>query len=406
MIIGVASRKATVEDAVDGVVPGRVVEPEDGAQLAQALADATAARRSTIVRGGGTKLAWGRRPRAVDQLLSTARLIAPLVHRDGDLTATVGAGVRLTDLNAHLAQKGQWLPVESPFGGTTVGGLVATNESGPFRHRFGTPRDLLIGVTLALADGRLVKSGGTVVKNVAGYDLGRLISGSMGQLAVVVDATFKLAPVPHASSSLRLRAGTATAMAAAAARLTSSQLEPAALDLRVACASGQAPTRELFVAFASSPRATLSQAAALAAAMPEFEPVPEVAEAETWRDQLTLPWQGGATVRCSWAPSDLAEVVTLVESCGGDLSGLVLVGRAALGAGFLRLVGEPAAQAAVIARLRSSSLLSHLVVLQAPPELKDAADVWGDPVPWAVPLAALKQTLDVAGVLGAGRGPL
>jgi glycolate oxidase FAD binding subunit len=406
MTIGAASRAATIEDAIDGVVPGRIVEPDNGAQLAEALADATAARRSTIVRGGGTKLGWGRRPRAVDQILSTARLIAPLVHRDGDLTATVGAGARLTDLNAHLAQKGQWLPVESPFDGTTVGGLVATNESGPFRHRFGTPRDLLIGVTLALADGRTVKAGGTVVKNVAGYDLGRLISGSMGQLAVVVDATFKLAPLPQASSSLRLRAETAAATAAACVRLMSSQLEPAAFDLRVTCSRGHAPTRELLVAFASSPRATLSQAAALAAAIPGFEAVAEAAEAVLWRDQLTVPWQGGATVRCSWAPSALADVVTLVESCAGDLSGLVLAGRIAVGAGLLRLDGEPAAQAAVIARLRASQLLSHLVLLQAAPELKDAADVWGDPVPWAAPLAALKESLDTAGVLGAGRGPL
>ncbi len=189
-----ACRAGTPGDAIDGVVPARVVEPDSAVELAAALADATSSGHSTIVRGGGTKLDWGRRPAVVDQILSTARLVSPLLHRDGDLTATVGSGVRLADLNDHLGRKGQWLPVESPFPGATIGGLVATNESGPFRHRFGTPRDLLIGVTLALPDGRLVKSGGTVVKNVAGYDLGRLISGSMGSLAVIVDATFKLAP--------------------------------------------------------------------------------------------------------------------------------------------------------------------------------------------------------------------
>ena len=204
MTAALPSRAAAPDDAIDGVIPGRVLEPDTAADLAMALAEATASRRSTVVRGGGTKVGWGRLPRAVDQVLSTARLLSPLVHRDGDLTATVGAGVRVADLNAHLNQKGQWLPVESPFAGATVGGLVATNESGPFRHRFGTPRDLLIGVTLALADGRLVKSGGTVVKNVAGYDLGRLISGSMGSLAVIVDATFKLAPLAPASSTMRL----------------------------------------------------------------------------------------------------------------------------------------------------------------------------------------------------------
>ena len=401
-----ACRAGTPDDAIDGVVPARVVEPESAAELALALADATSTGRSTIVRGGGTKLAWGRRLAVIDQVLSTARLVSPLLHRDGDLTATVGSGVRLTDLNAHLARKGQWLAVESPFPGATIGGLVATNEAGPFRHRFGTPRDLLIGVTLALPDGRLVKSGGTVVKNVAGYDLGRLISGSMGSLAVIVDATFKLAPVPQASATLRIGCDSAPAMAAACATVTSSQIEPAAFDLHVSRTAGHPATRELLVGFASSPRATETQVAALAAMVPGATALSTDMGAQAWRDQLTLPWQGGATIRCSWAPSALAEVVTLVESCAADLPGLVFVGRAAVGAGFLRLEGDVASQASAIGRLRASSALSHVVLLSAPPALKSAVDVWGTPVPWAQPLAALKRALDPAGLLGGGRGPV
>ena len=97
-------------------------------------------------------------------------------------------------MNRQLARHGQWLPLDSAFADATIGGIVATNDSGPLRHRFGTPRDLLIGVTLALADGRLVKAGGTVVKNVAGYDLGRLVTGSFGSFAAIATATFKLSP--------------------------------------------------------------------------------------------------------------------------------------------------------------------------------------------------------------------
>ena len=401
-----ACRAGTPVDAIDGVVPARVVEPDSAVELAAALADATSSGHSTIVRGGGTKLDWGRRPAVVDQILSTARLVSPLLHRDGDLTVTVGSGVRLADLNDHLGRKGQWLPVESPFPGATIGGLVATNESGPFRHRFGTPRDLLIGVTLALPDGRLVKSGGTVVKNVAGYDLGRLISGSMGSLAVIVDATFKLSPVPQSSATLRIRCDTAMAMAAACATVTSSQIEPAAFDLRVARTPGHAATCEMLVGFASSPRATATQATALEAMVPGVIALSGNEGAECWSDQLTLPWQGGATVRCSWAPSALAEVVTLVESASVDLPGFVFVGRAAVGAGFLRLDGDATAQASAVARLRASSALSHVLLLSAPPELKNAVDAWGAPVPWAQPLAALKRALDPAGILGAGRGPV
>jgi glycolate oxidase FAD binding subunit len=401
-----AARAAAPDDAVDGVIPGRVLEPDTAAELAMALADATANRRSTVVCGGGTKLAWGRRPLPVDQALSTLRLVSPLVHRDGDLTATVGAGVRLADLNAHLSRKKQWLPVESAFAGATVGGVVATNESGPFRHRFGTPRDLLIGVTLALADGRVVKSGGTVVKNVAGYDLGRLISGSMGSLAVIVDATFKLAPLAPASSTMRLRCNDSAEMAAACAAVSSSQLEPVAFDLRVAHASGRAATRDLLVRFATSPQATAPQVAALAALVPGFQPVGADEESGLWRDQLTSPWQGSATVRCSWAPAALADVTSLVESCSEGLSDMLFVGRAGVGSGFVRLDGSVDAQAAAVTRLRQSATLSHVVLLGAPSGLKERVDVWGSPVPWSQPLDQLKRALDPAGILGAGRGPL
>jgi glycolate oxidase FAD binding subunit len=402
----VVSRGPTPGDAIDGVLPGRVIEPHDAAGFAAVLADATSTGRSTVLRGAGTKTAWGRPPVAVGQALSTSRLLSPLIHRDGDLTATVGAGVRLADLNTQLSQKGQWLPVESAFAGTTVGGLVATNESGPLRHRFGTPRDLLIGVTLALPDGRVVKSGGTVVKNVAGYDLGRLICGSMGTLAAVVEATFKLAPLAPSSATMELRCDSVMDLASAYAALSSSPLEPAAFDLRLTCAAGQAPVRQLFVRFATSPRALATQGAALMAAVPGFAPAAPDSEAGIWRDQLTLPWQGAATVRCSWSPAGIADVVELLESNARELRRLVLTGRAAVGAGFVQLDGDAAAQASVIRRLRQSPALSHVVLLGATPELKALVDVWGDPVPWARPLAALKQTLDPAGILGAGRGPI
>jgi hypothetical protein len=205
---------------------------------------------------------------------------------------------------------------------------------------------------------------------------------------------------------MQLRCEHATAIGAACAAVWSSQLEPAAFDVRVACAAGHATTRELLIRFWTSPKATATQVAALAALVPGFASVRAELETDTWRDQLTLPWQGTATVRCSWAPAALAEVVSLVESCAGDLTGLVFVGRAGVGAGFLRLDGEVAAQAAAVARLRQSAVLAHVVLLGATPELKGLVDVWGAPVPWSPPLDALKRSLDPARILGAGRGPV
>jgi glycolate oxidase FAD binding subunit len=226
MTAAAQSRQGTRGEAIDGVTPDLVAEPTTGEGCAAALAAAASSRLSTVIRGGGTKSAWGRPVDAVDFVLSMRSLSDLLVHRDGDLTVTVGAGVTLARLNTTLAARGQWLPIDSAFVGSTVGGVLATNDSGPLRQRFGTPRDLLIGITLALTDGRLVKSGGTVVKNVAGYDLGKLVTGSYGALAAIVDATFKLLPLPHASATLRAVYTTPEPLAADAAASAAGQLEP------------------------------------------------------------------------------------------------------------------------------------------------------------------------------------
>jgi len=171
-----ALRQGSVEDAVDGVVPPVVAVPERPEELAQVLAAATLDKQLTVLRGGASKLGWGRPPDRVDLVITTEKLNALVAHRHGDMTVTAQAGMPLTRLNGLLAEHGQHLPVESAFANATVGGIVATNDAGPMRYRFGTPRDLLIGVTLAMTDGRLVNAGGTVVKNVAGYDLGKLVS--------------------------------------------------------------------------------------------------------------------------------------------------------------------------------------------------------------------------------------
>lgn len=393
-------------DAIDGVVPGRVLEPDGPAAVAEILTRASVDGRSTVVRGGGTKLGWGRVATAVGQVVSMAKLVSPLVHRDGDLTATAGAGVRLADLNARLEENGQWLPVESAFAGTSIGGLIATNESGPMRHRYGTPRDLLIGVTLALADGRVVKAGGTVVKNVAGYDLGRFISGSLGSLAVVLDATFKLAPLPKSSATVCWTFDSASQLGAALASLTGSQLEPAAIDVRVQAGASGPSRRLLLVRFGSGPVATAAQVHACDGLVPGGRVLSGADEIHAWRDQIELAWEGGATVRLGWLPSALADVVGIVDSVAHAGVSCTLVGRAAVGAGLLRLDGAPAAQARAVEYLRRSAAVRHVVVLGGSPALKAAVDVWGAAVPWHQPLAALKRTLDPSGILGAGRGPL
>jgi len=367
------------------------------------LADASRARQSTVIRGGGTKIGWGRVPVAVDLVVDTTRLDRLVAHRHEDMTATVQAGVGLAALNRRLAEHDQRLPVESAFEGTTVGGLLATNDAGPLRHRYGTPRDLLIGVTLALADGRIVKAGGTVVKNVAGYDLGKLVCGSHGTLAAIVDATFKLLPVPRASATLVASYADTDELARDAAALAGSQVELMAFDLRMSERTGL----QLLVRLASSPVATAAltrEAKQVLSAQTLV--VTSGAEQDLWAEQIRLPWAGqAAVVRLSWRPSDLPQVVSLVRrltraGCGP----ITLVGRIA-GAGLLRFQGDARAVAASIADLRASALVGHVVLLRGSRELKDLVDVWGpDPGGAAAAARALKRMFDPSGILGAGRG--
>jgi glycolate oxidase FAD binding subunit len=397
-------RPGTAADRVDGEVPPQVAEPDSPEAFAAVLAHASTEGLLTVIRGGGTKLGWGRPPATVDLVVSTSRLTRLIAHRHGDLTTTVQAGMTLRDLNAALSAERQWLPIESAFSEATIGGMVATNDSGPSRHRNGTPRDLIIGITLALTDGRVVKAGGTVVKNVAGYDLGKLMSGSHGALAGIVDVTFKLVPVPQTSATLVASYTDPAALARDVAAIDASQIEPAAFDVR--SDAGETPL-QLKLRVATSPAARDAQiAAATALVSGQATLLTDMAERETWTAQIDAPWHGDAAVRFSWLPAKLPNVLALLDDIRRALNvSVTFVGRV-LGAGTARLSGDTSALAAAVQRLRSSSDVGHVVLLRGSHDLKEIVDVWGPPRSSDGAVRALKQMFDPAGILNAHRGPI
>jgi glycolate oxidase FAD binding subunit len=396
-------REGSTADAIDDVVPRQIVEPADARELAATLQAASRDKQITVLRGGGTKLGWGRIPPAIDLLVSTAKLNTLLVHRHGDMTATAHAGVTLSHLNGELGRHGQWLPIDSAFDEATVGGIVATNDSGPVRHRYGTPRDLLIGVTLALTDGRIVKAGGHVVKNVAGYDLGKLVSGSFGTLGAIVDATFKLLPIPQASATLDTAYDDGEVLARDVMQVSTSQLEPMAFDVMLD--GGQYRLRLLF---ASSPEAVNAQveSAQRLLSRPSLV-IGGDREMEVWTDQTRLPWAAtGAVIRFGWLPAKLAEITTLMHEVEQIAGPIVMVGRVGTGAGLMRIEADARTQAAVVERLRSSTWVGNVVLLRAAAELKKQIDVWGPPSSTFDTACALKHMFDPAGILNANRGPI
>jgi glycolate oxidase FAD binding subunit len=229
---GVHVTAGSPADAVDGISPVAVARPEDEAAVAAVLRLATERGLAVIPRGGGTALALGAVPRRFDLLLDLGGLNHIVEYHPRDLTATAEAGVSIKALNEALAAHGQMVPLDPPMPAhATVGGTLATNLSGPRRLRHGTARDCVIGSGAVLADGTAIKSGGRVVKNVAGYDLNKLLIGSAGTLAVITRATFKLSPLPAKRGMAVALFDSAAAAHAVAMRIADGTLAPLTLDI-------------------------------------------------------------------------------------------------------------------------------------------------------------------------------
>jgi len=363
-----------------------------------------------VIRGSGTKRGWGAVPAPFDVLLDMSRMDRVLEHQSGDLTLSVEAGARLGAVNELLRRHGQWLALDPPFADlATIGGLLATNDSGPHRHRGGTPRDLVIGIEIATMDGRIAKAGGKVVKNVAGYDLSKIMSGSFGALGAIVAATFKVSPIPAESTTILIPHLDVDATVRVVETIAASQLEPVAFELDVRTPRGGTPEIQCLLRFASVPAAveaeTANASGRIAAAHPAFRVLSGDREAELWRTYQRRPWEEpGIVVRASWLPGTIGDMLSVALKLSADAA-VELVGRVGVGSGLFRIDGRREAQVAAVAAMRASAVLGNVVVLRAPAELKSREWVWGSASP--APLGAVvKRELDPHGLLGAGRGPL
>jgi glycolate oxidase FAD binding subunit len=396
------------------------------------LKRASDGRASVVIRGAGTKIDWGRPAAHVDVMLDMRRLNRVLAHEHGDLTATIEAGAALREVNQALARHRQWLPLDPPFADeATIGGILATNDSGPLRHRYGTPRDLVIGIQLATADGGLAKAGGRVVKNVAGYDLSKLVTGSFGSLAAIVSATFKLSPIPSASKTMVVSMQDAAQLGDAVALVMASQLEPIAFELATR-RSTQTPLNtqrdtfsadsafKVFLRFASLSAAVDAQIVTASAALKRCATAIDVLDGDpeqaAWHDHARRVWNAdGAVVRASWLPANVTTVLAELEQITAGLSSTAggkggaeceVIGRAGIGAGLIRVDADEAGQANAIQQLRASPSFGNVVLVRGSRALKALVDVWGSHGDRQPLFASLKRALDPHSVRNAGRGPL
>jgi glycolate oxidase FAD binding subunit len=351
------------DDAVGGVVPREVVRPTTVDQVADVLRAAAADGRTVVPVGGRSKLTWAAPPESCDLLLDLTGLDRVVEHVAGDLTVVAEAGVRLADLQAQVGRAGQLLGLDPPEDGATLGGVVSANASGPRRLRYGTTRDLLIGITVVLADGTVAHAGGKVVKNVAGYDLGKLFTGAHGTLGVVVSTTWRLHPVPPARRVVTLELPDAAAAGPLSVALARSTLTPSAVEL-IAGADGTARLVVLFESIAESVAGQAGAAVALLGGGEESEDLPE--------DFGRRP--GGADdvlLRLAHAPASLSAVL------GALPAGTALAAHAATGVTYAAVPAGEAVDA--LPRLRAA-IAPHdgtAVVLRAPDAVRERLDHWG-----------------------------
>jgi len=398
------ARLSTVEDSIDGQQPRIVLEPASVETVSIILAWASARALTVCVRGGGTKLAWGDVLSSVDVLLSTTRLNKSVDHRHGDLTATVETGVTLAKLNAALGLHDQWLPLDSPWADrATVGGIVSTNDSGPSRHYHGAPRDLIIGCSIVLSNGQIAKSGGIVVKNVAGYDLGRLLTGSFGSLAVMTSATFKLAPRATHSCTVSVALPSWDVIPSVVSRLTLSPLTPTAFEL-------EWPPGVLYVTFKSVKSSAQQQAdiaEQLISDLALVNKVEGIEETQLW-EKHTRQWdKPGSLVKLSTVPSALFDSLSWLRSiCKAHDVEIFIGGRVALGVVDIRLCGSVESQALVINQFRKrvQNGDGSAVLRRAETALRNKVDPWGNIEALSV-MKLVKDQFDPDKRLNPGRGP-
>ncbi|KQT93859.1 glycolate oxidase [Marmoricola sp. Leaf446] len=386
-------------DHVDGVVPGLVARPADTDQVAEVLRAAAAHGLSVVPRGGGTKLSWGVAPRSADVLLDVGALDQVLDHAAGDLIVAAQAGCRLADLQDRVAQGGQRLALDETVPGTTVGGMLAANTSGPRRTAVGSARDLLIGITMVRADGVVAKAGGRVVKNVAGYDLGKLLIGSAGTLGVITDATFRLHPVPAASRWVSVPVADPAEALRVTQAVLHAQVVPAAVEVGWADGAGTVSVLlegrvDGVAGRTEATRALLGEAAT------DSEDAPA--------GGATYPWDTTATgddrataLKLTFELSALGDVLAATAGTTAQVRGSAGSGvlYAALPAGT-----GPDEAATVLDRLRRvcSQRGGAAVVVDAPAAVKAALDVWG-PVPALELMRRVKDQFDPDHRLSPGR---
>jgi len=392
--------------AVDGTVPRAVLFPSSEAEVSLALQAAAEEGSVVVPWGAGSKQDLGNPLERVDVVLSLERLNHVVEYVPADMTVTVQAGMRFSDLKALTALQGQTVPLDPPRSAhATLGGIVATAAAGPRRMVYGGVRDLVLGVHLALPDGRVIKAGGKVVKNVAGYDLPKLVIGSLGTMGVTTEVSLRLRPLPPDSRTMLFGFAELDAALAAAESILNSELVPAAVTVlspetarrleapgpvSLAVALEETSENNSYQVDRLSP---MTQAAAGA------QTLTGEAESAFWDRLTNYGDRFGATFRM--------KVNTVLSDLTNQMSAPGLDAIAYVASGTVMLYGmanDAGTVEAIEARFAAARAAGGSAVLESGPvALRRQVDVWGPPRPEWKLTRDLKKTFDPTGILNRGR---
>jgi glycolate oxidase FAD binding subunit len=393
--------EATEKDAVEGVEPQFVVEPGSVEEISDLMK--LAAREELVVapRGGGTKMHIGDPPRRLDLIVSTARLNGVLEHTPGDQIVRVESGIKIEELQAHVFGSDQMLAIDPPESGATIGGVIAANSSGPRRYRYGTIRDLIIGITVVLHDGTVAKAGGKVVKNVAGYDLSKLFTGSLGTLGIIATANFRLHPRPEAARTVAVELERPQQAQAAAQAIVHSQIEATAIELHY----GEDEKR-LTVLLESIPGGMDAKTETASFLLKEFGEVRTLSDEEP--DHLGPLTPPEVVLKIGAPPVDLAAVVESVLGAA-ERKGLAhprITGHAGTGVTFVGFSGENEDGAAgFVEEMREIWVRKggSVTLQRAPLTLKQRVSTWDNGGDYLGLVRRVKEKFDPRGGMNPGR---
>jgi glycolate oxidase FAD binding subunit len=397
------SRQERILQAImPGSVPSCIVYPHTTEELAQAIAQAHQNNWRVLTCGNCSKISWGSLATCVDVIISTERINRLIEHAVGDLTVTVEAGMKFSKLQAILAEHRQFLALDPTAPHlATIGGIIATADTNSLRQRYGSVRDQLLGITFVRADGQIAKAGGRVVKNVAGYDLMKLFTGSWSTLGIISQATFRVYPLPEISGTVVLT-GTALAISQAADTLRGSALTPTQADLlssQVVSNLGLGKGLGLIARFQSIVESVKEQSNRLLEVGEKlglegtiYSAADEVDLWQKLREQMHSDVTGSEiTCKIGVLPTAAVEVLTSVEM------GLIHIGS---GLGVLRLEAE-----GEVVKMRSlcEGNRGFLTILSAPIAVKQKIDVWGYTGNALQIMRGIKKQFDGKNILSPGR---